>query len=123
MSEKNNVLRKYIRKDSEGKYYIIDSDKFDYILSGSSRLETYDFLVDIGVIKEKNHLKYGIDVFARIVNNILDGQINIGRFRIYHVFPGSLSLEDQMKIERKRPYTNKQELIWHLVRFSFLLML
>lgn len=101
-------LKKYIRQDDEGKYYLIDSDRYDNLLSGVSRLEAYDFLVEIEVINEYTHVKYGVDSFAKTINNILDGKINIGRYRFYRVSPTTLSLEKQLEIELKRSYTKSK---------------
>lgn len=102
------MYKDLIKQDLNGKYYLVDSDRFIFYLDGVSRLEAYQFLVDIRCVKEENALDRGINNFIPSINRILDGVNQIGRFKFYRVSDKTDSLEKQMKNEQKQVYGGKK---------------
>lgn len=100
---KNIRLLDYIKNDKTGKYFLVDCDKFiNQEFNGLTRLEMYEKLVKIDVLNEYSVYAIGIDNYLKYVNNLLDGILYIGRFKIYRVSNFTQSLNEQMKIEQMR---------------------
>lgn len=95
---------KYMRKDEGTKYYLIDSDRLKTEYDGLSRLDTFEKLVEDGIINLNNVHEIGFINFINSINAILDGNSTIGRFKFFRVGPNSLSLEEQLAVERNQEY-------------------
>lgn len=100
MSKTN--IDKFIKKDKLGKYYLIDSDIYKTNINGISRMEAFYRLVDDKIINIKKINKIGVVNFVKTINSILDGNIEIGRFKFYVVYENGLTLEEQLKIEQNK---------------------
>ena len=106
MIDKKQIV-KYLKPNDDFEYYMIDSDRFRTHIDGVSRIEAFDILVDDGVINVESINKIGIMTFVRMVNAILDGRNNIGRFSFFRVGANTLPLEQQMK-NNQLPFTKRK---------------
>lgn len=98
------MYEKLIKHDDIGKYYLVDSDRFIFKLDGVSRIQAYNFLIEIGVINELQAWRCGIENYVQTIDKILDGTLRIGRFKFYRVSQHTETLDEQLKIERKRSW-------------------
>lgn len=97
-----SVYEKLIKKDDTGKYFLIDSDRYKTWINGCSRLEAYRNLIAIGFINENRAWMHGIENYVELVDRILDGSLEIGRFRFYRVSEKTDSLDEQLRSERRK---------------------
>nr|CAI7679493.1 Hypothetical protein PLANC_106 [Enterococcus phage Planchet] len=104
-----SVYEKLIKKDEVGKYFLIDSDRYKTWISGCSRLDAYRMLINTGFINENRAWVFGIENYVELVDRILDGSLEIGRFRFYRVSESTETLEEQLRIERRKCWEVKEK--------------
>lgn len=85
------------------KYYLVDSNKYVTIIDGMSRMDAFELLVELGVIKitKKSLIEIGVVNIINSINAILNGEIELGRFKFFRTTPESMSLEEQIAFNEK----------------------
>lgn len=89
----------YLKEDNVGTYTIVDSDG-TIIIGELNRIEIYRLLENIGCLRPNNSKHTSFKGYINLVNSILDGNIYIGRFKIYRTSKKTLSLDSQIKREK-----------------------
>lgn len=98
------MYKDFLKNDETGKYYLIEGEKIIPGFDGLSRSDTYYKMMNIGLVNERAVKRIGLETFIIVLDKILDGSIELGRFRFYRVCEKSESLKKQLKIQKIRTY-------------------
>lgn len=98
------MYKEFLKNDETGKYYLMEGEQVLPGFDGLSRVESYYKMKNIGLINERAVKRIGLETFIIVLDKILDGSIEIGRFRFYRVCEKSETLEQQLKIQKIRTY-------------------
>lgn len=102
---KNKKFLKLLQEQNhpDTKYYLVDSNRAISFINGLNRMEAFDLLVDSGVIKitTKSLIEIGVVNIINSINAILNGEVELGRFRFFRVTPESMTLEEQIEFNNR----------------------
>lgn len=106
-----DIIYKLIDVDEDVTYVLADIGKVEKIEEFNNRIEAFNWLLDKEILNIDDKIVTNVGTFniVNIVNSILDGKINVGRFNFFRECDYTLTFEQQILLLDKLKIFNDGE--------------